>query len=314
MAQLEPGAQAAQSIGAMDPDSPRIVPRLVKFVISLAFYVASESWRVLLRVLGKTPAPGAIVIYYHHVLNDERARFSRQLDHLQRWTKPLPTDAGGPLRPDARYSMLTVDDGWKSFADNAVPEIERRNIPVTIFAISHRLGQSVDDIEFDRLVTADELRALNSRLVTIGSHTATHAKMATLSAQDALRELRESREKLATILGHDVTTFCFPYGAYTDELIPICREAGYERIFTCVPTIADPSRFVLGRVRVDPSDWPLEFHLKLMGAYRWLPMAIAWKRILLSPIRGSSRRETQIPDTPVVRTSSHGAELTESPR
>ena len=314
MAQLEPRAHAANSIGAMDPDSPRIVPRLVKFVISLAFHVASESWRMLLRALGKAPQPGAIVIYYHHVLSSERERFARQLDHLLRWTKPLSTDASAPLSPDARYSMLTADDGWKSFADNAVGEIERHNIPVTIFAISDRLGQSVDEITFDRLVTADELRALNSQLVTIGSHTASHVKMTTLDEHEAMCELRESRSRLGAILGREVTTFCFPYGAYRDDLIPLCREAGYERVFTCVPTLADPSRFVLGRVRVDPSDWPLEFHLKLMGAYRWLPMAIEWKRRLLTPIRGTSRRETQTPHIPVPQESSPSTELTESPR
>ncbi len=44
----------------------------------------------------------------------------------------------------------------------------------------------------------------------------------------------------------------------------------------------------MGRVRVDPTDWPLEFHLKLMGAYRWLPMAIALKRRLLATVRGGS--------------------------
>ncbi|HVN28935.1 MAG TPA: polysaccharide deacetylase family protein [Candidatus Binataceae bacterium] len=185
-----------------------------------------------------------------------------------------------------RYSIVTVYDGWKSFADNAVPEPARRKIPVTMFAIAGRLGQSVDGIAFDRLVTSDELRALDEGAVTIGSHTATHAKMTALSAQEAFGELSESRTALAGLLGHDVKTFCFPYGAYNEELIPLCREAGYDRVFTCMPTLAAPGQFVQGRVRVDPTDWPLEFHLKLMGAYRWLPAAVAFKRRLLAMIRG----------------------------
>lgn len=289
MAHPELHADAASSTGAMDSEPPRVVTRLIKFAISLAFYVVTESWRVLLRLCGRKAPPNAVVIYYHHVLSGQRQSFARQLDHLLRWTRPLPADADEPLPPDARYSIVTVDDGWKSFADNAVPELERRNIPVAIFAISDRLGQSVDGIGFDRLVNVDELRALNSGVVTIGSHGATHAKMTTLSAQDAYRELRESREKLSAISGREVKLFCFPYGAYRDELIPICREAGYERIFTCMPALANLSGLVQGRVRVDPTDLPLEFHLKLMGAYRWMPMAIAWKRRLLSAIRGGSR-------------------------
>jgi peptidoglycan/xylan/chitin deacetylase (PgdA/CDA1 family) len=282
----EPRTNDAQAAGAMDSESPRTISRLVKFLVSLVFYVFAEVWRLaLFRIFGRMPQPSAVVIYYHHVLKDQRERFARQLDHLLRWTRPLRADASQPLTPNARYSIVTVDDGWKSFADNALPELKRRNIPVAMFAISARLGQSVDGISFDRLVSAEELRALDTEVVTIGSHTATHAKMTALGAPDAMRELRESRGQLAAILGRDVTMFCFPYGAFGDALIPMCREAGYQRVFTCLPEPASPSQFVLGRVRVDPTDWPLEFHLKLMGAYRWLPMAIALKRRLLPSSR-----------------------------
>jgi peptidoglycan/xylan/chitin deacetylase (PgdA/CDA1 family) len=282
-------AHSKQSAAAMDSEAPRTALRLAKFAISLVFYLLTESWRVILRLAGQSAPPSAVVIYYHHVLKDERERFARQLDHLLRWTKPLRGDHRELSRASERYSIVTVDDGWKSFADHAVPELQRRHIPVAMFAISARLGASVDGIGFDRLVTPDELRALDAETVTIGSHTATHAKMTALSAPDASRELRESRAQLAAILGHDVTMFCFPYGAYSDELIPLCREAGYDRVFTCMPSLADSAEFVQGRVRVDPSDWPLEFHLKLMGAYRWLPMAIALKRRMRAMLRGGSR-------------------------
>jgi peptidoglycan/xylan/chitin deacetylase (PgdA/CDA1 family) len=281
--------QPEQTANAMDSESPRMASRLIKFLISLAFYAFSETWRALLRLTGKSTPPSAVVIYYHHVLKEQQESFARQLDHLTRWTTPLRGDCRDPLAENTRYAIVTVDDGWKSFADYAVPELRKRNIPVAMFAISGRLGSSVDGIGFDRLVTPDELRALDGGSVTIGSHTATHAIMTSLSAADAARELRESRAQLAAILGHDVTMFCFPYGAYSDDLIPLCRDAGYERVFTCMPTLANPAEFVQGRVRVDPTDWPLEFHLKLMGAYRWLPMAIALKRRLLATIRGGSR-------------------------
>jgi peptidoglycan/xylan/chitin deacetylase (PgdA/CDA1 family) len=281
-------AQSEQSAAAMDSESPRMASRFVKFAISLVFYVLAETWRVLRRLTGRGASPSAVVIYYHHVLKDERERFARQLDHLLRWTTALRGDHPELPVANERYSIVTVDDGWKSFADNAVPELQRRHIPVAMFAISARLGASVDGIGFDRLVTTDELRALDAETVTIGSHTATHAKMTALSAPDASRELRESRAQLSAILGHDITMFCFPYGAYSDELIPLCREAGYDRVFTCMPSLANPAEFVQGRVRVDPSDWPLEFHLKLMGAYRWLPMAIVLKRRLRAMVRGGS--------------------------
>jgi peptidoglycan/xylan/chitin deacetylase (PgdA/CDA1 family) len=295
---VEPGACGAQVDRAMDSDSARLASRLMKLVIGLAFYGVSESWRALQAIFGRRPTPHAVVIYYHHVLKDQREGFARQLDHLRRFTEPLRADLHEPLTPNGRYSIVTADDGWKSFADNALPELARRNIPVTMFAISQRLGQSVDGITFDRLLDADELRALDAGNVTIGSHTATHAVMTALNEAQATRELCESREQLGAILGRDVTMFCFPYGASRDDLVPLCRSAGYTRVFTCVPVPADPGQYVLGRVRVDPTDWPLEFHLKLMGAYRWLPIAIALKRRIFATIRGGSHFDQQSPEIP----------------
>jgi hypothetical protein len=51
-----------------------------------------------------------------------------------------------------------------------------------------------------------------------------------------------------------------------------------------LPVLAflEPKEFVTGRVGVSPTDWPMEFRLKLAGAYRWLPYAFAWKRRILS--------------------------------
>lgn len=285
----QPEPRPVQATDAMDSASPRTALRLIKVVISLGFYVLTEAWRATLRIFGKRRAPNVVVIYYHHVPDEQRESFARQLDHLLKWTTPLSAGASGPLLPDTRYAIVTADDGWKSFADNAVPELARRRIPATLFAIPDRMGQSIDAILFDRLVTADELRALQARGVTIGSHTATHARMTALDEQQARRELRESREKLRAIAGHDIDLFCFPYGEYSDELFPLCREAGYTRIFTCVPALANVSEFALGRVRVDPTDFLLEFHLKLMGAYRWLPMAIEWKRRIFAALGGGAR-------------------------
>ena len=42
------------------------------------------------------------------------------------------------------------------------------------------------------------------------------------------------------------------------------------------------TEFVVGRVATDPGDWPIEFRLKLMGAYRWIAFAHAFTRMLPS--------------------------------
>jgi hypothetical protein len=83
-----------------------------------------------------------------------------------------------------------------------------------------------------------------------------------------------------------VSLFCFPFGLHSAELVDLCRAAGYERVFGGMPAPAlrDPREFLIGRVRVDPADWLAEFHLKLMGAYDWVPLAADLKRRLLAKL------------------------------
>src|SRR5271157_2470642 len=139
-------------------------------------------------------------------------------------------------------------------------------------------------------MSTDQLRKLPSDLVTVGSHTMTHPILLSLNEEDVRRELSGSRAQLEKILNKEIKLFSFPHGAFNAKLIEWCREAGYERVFTILPTLAfsDPQEFVSGRVSVEPTDWPLEFRLKLLGAYRWLPLAFALKRKILSIPKAST--------------------------
>src|ERR1700693_6123061 len=86
------------------------------------------------------------------------------------------------------------------------------------------------------------------------------------------------------MLDRPIELFSFPFGGFTQTLVDICREAGYRRVFTTLPTLAStsPQNFAVGRVRADTTDWPLETRLKIAGAYRWLPLAFRLKRGILN--------------------------------
>jgi len=257
--------------------------RLVKLLVSLCFYMGSEGWRGVLHLLGKKPAGSGVVLYYHHVAREHRDRFARQMRHLREHVQPVPADHRVSLLPGARVAAVTFDDGYVSVLENAKPELERLGIPATAFIVSDFLGKTLESDPTERCMTTDELRRLASDLIAIGSHTARHTRMSAVDANRGFDELQRSRHALEQILGRNITLFCFPYGAYDSRAIEWCSRAGYERVFTCDPVTAfhAPDEFVVGRVAVEPTDWPLEFHLKLVGGYRWLATAIALKRRIL---------------------------------
>ena len=247
------------------------------------------------KLLGKPRKAECVILYYHAVPVEQRSLFARQMDELLRSNKPIAAGSRDSLAPGANYAAVTFDDGIRSAVENAIPELVQRRIPATIFVVADYVGRNPDWETFgpkydpeDRTVTLDQIEALPADLITIGSHTLSHPWLPSLPETKASEEISSSREKLKSLIGRDVTLFSFPYGAMNPRLVRECREAGYERVFTIAPSLGlrEPDEFETGRVAVDPTDWPIEFRLKLAGAYRWLPPIYSLKRkIVGSPAR-----------------------------
>jgi peptidoglycan/xylan/chitin deacetylase (PgdA/CDA1 family) len=264
--------------------------RLTKLSISVAYFLGSSLKNLFASLVGITPRGTCTAIHYHAVAPHDRKRFARQLDLLKLHAKAIAADHDEPLQAGQHYAVVTFDDGFMSAVENAVPELVERNIPMTFFIPAGLLGTvpqwtefGPDGVSDEIIATAQCLRELPAELISIGSHTMTHAWLPSLSDNEAKFEVATSRAELEKLLGRKITLFSFPYGAANGRLIELCRETGYQRVYTILPMPAftDPKEFVTGRIAVNPTDWELEFRLKILGAYKWLPGVIAFKRKLL---------------------------------
>jgi peptidoglycan/xylan/chitin deacetylase (PgdA/CDA1 family) len=263
--------------------------RLTKLSISVGYFLWSGLKNLFASLVGITPRGTCTAIHYHAVAPHDRKRFARQMDLLKLHAKPLAADHDQPLQAGQHYAVVTFDDGFMSAVENAVPELVERNIPMTFFIPAGLLGTvpqwtefGPDGVSDEIIATAQCLREL-PELITIGSHTMTHAWLPSLNDNDAKFEVSTSRVELEKLLNRKIKLFSFPYGANNGRLIELCREAGYERVYTILPRPAflNTNEFVTGRIAVNPTDWELEFRLKILGAYAWLPAVFALKRKLL---------------------------------
>ena len=277
--------------------------RLIKLAVSTGFFVVTFARDAILGLFGKKRPGSCVILYYHSVRPEHRAQFARQMDALLRFVTPIPADRCQPLSSATRYASVTFDDGFISVVENAIPALVERKIPATLFILADLLGTTPTWTTYgegygsdDRIASADELRQLPSDLITLGSHTMSHPVLPSLSEVEAKTELMASRQKLTALFGRDIQLFSFPYGALNDSLVSWCREAGYRRVFSILPTQAldDPNEYLSGRVSVEATDWPLEFRLKLLGAYRWLPRVFAWKKTLASRTRSGTPPASQL--------------------
>lgn len=261
--------------------------RIIKLIISIIFFALCWLWRLTLRLIGIKQSGTFAVLYYHSVTEDQRNRFIRQMNDVIRYSIPVPSYFDGPIENDTHYSIITFDDGFISVIVIALPVLVKRNIPLTIFVPTGYLGKRAGWINNEEnnftpevIVSDDQLKELKkNELVTIGSHCVSHYSLLLLEEQEIRRELKDSRHVLEEILEEDVKLLSFPHGDFNQRILDLAFEAGYKRVFSILPklTYLDSNSFIMGRVKIDPTDWVWEFRLKMLGAYRWLPLIFRLK-------------------------------------
>jgi peptidoglycan/xylan/chitin deacetylase (PgdA/CDA1 family) len=260
----------------------RLVFRLLILAVSTGYWALLALSGAVRRLLGRG-APRCVVLYYHAVRPADRANFAWQMEELARLARPVRVGASEiPVNGHRLYAMVTFDDGFRSVAENALPELARRGIPAALFVPAGSLGASPPWLAGshhpdagERVLAAEELRALPADLVEVGSHSLDHVRLPRLGDSEIRRQLVESRERLESVLGRPVTLFSAPHGDCDERLLGLAQQAGYTRVFTITPTSEwrGAGGISCGRLLARPDDWRLEFRLKLLGGYSWLPAA-----------------------------------------
>ncbi|MEI6986181.1 MAG: glycosyltransferase [Rhodospirillaceae bacterium] len=192
--------------------------------------------------------------FYHHVFDDERGGFARQLDDMRQIGEFITIDEAVRLLEDGvcldgRYLCLSFDDGLRSCLTNALPLLATRSIPAAFFVVSglvptdHRewTDQQRNFFAPDRrpvsFMSWDDCRALQAAGMTIGSHSANHRKFITLDDAEAREELQRSKAEIEAALGQPCDHFCCPWGKpnrdFMVERDPVfARELGYRSFLT----------------------------------------------------------------------------------
>ena len=111
--------------------------------------------------------------------------------------------------------------------DAVLQEMERRLLP----NLAYR--------PLFRTMSEEELREMDqSPYITIGGHTISHTALSIQPVEVQKKEIFKSKARLESILGHEITTFSYPFGGkndYTRETVLLVREAGYKKVASNFP-------------------------------------------------------------------------------
>jgi peptidoglycan/xylan/chitin deacetylase (PgdA/CDA1 family) len=151
---------------------------------------------------------------------------------------------------------ITFDDGYPSVLDTALPELQRHGFGATAFIVSDRMGSSNawDEGPSWPLLSADDVGELAAAGIEIGSHGATHARLAGASVPMLSAEVSESRARLAAVVGRRIRGFAYPYGFMDAAARRAVSEAGYEYACACVTSWTELGFVALPRIYVGARD------------------------------------------------------------
>lgn len=185
--------------------------------------------------------------YYHHVFEDERRGFERQLDYLGNNGDFIPLDKAVELLESneaisGRFFCITFDDGLRCCYDHALPILTEREIPATFFIVTGNTADtSIGETRICRqlhpglpysyeYLTWSECAEMLKAGMTIGSHTCSHAKLNDLNADEIRCQLAESKEAIEKKLEVECKHFACPWGISTyfdNRAMDIAKEVGY---------------------------------------------------------------------------------------
>jgi len=190
----------------------------------------------------------------------------------------LPLDAlleiirAGADHPHRAF-VLTFDDGYRDFLNNAYPVLTRYGFTATIFVVAGQIGQwsswaGQDGDRSAALLSWPELRHLCEMGMSVGSHTVTHRCLSQLSHKESAYEIRESKRILEEGLDTPIKFLSYPYADQDERIRSLVSQAGYEAALG--GSKGSQTIFNLWRVQCLGTDSPFMFTLKVSGWYDWL--------------------------------------------
>lgn len=174
-----------------------------------------------------------------------------------------------PSRPFGQKTeiAITFDDGYLDNLTVAAPILVERGIPFTVFVVSDFVRDRRSG--FLDPTSLRELAGLPG--VTIGAHGATHVALSACNDAEALHEFISSRHYLEDVLGREVTTMAYPYGATNRHIRSLAAQADYQRATCSQAGVNRVGRdpLLLARTDITAHDSLRVFRQKLHGDWDW---------------------------------------------
>lgn len=134
--------------------------------------------------------------------------------------------------PENKRNLIAQAAGWSDFK-NKMKLLDIQEKELVIQRDSNEVKHALEgvDKEYRKLLTAEQMsEMISSGLIEIGSHTHHHPNLDEISNEAAKNEIEQSKKILEQKLKVEIKSIAFPDGAYNQQTIQLCKQAGYENL------------------------------------------------------------------------------------
>ena len=179
---------------------------------------------------------GLISLMYHRFEENKYPSTNIRIDDFKKHIKILQENNIRFINPKnfeneiknnkkQRKILLTIDDGFSSFYQNAWPLLKKEKIPFILFVSTREVGAF-------NYMTWDQIREISKEdFVEIGNHSHTHEYLVDESKDLILDDIKKSISIFKDQLGKNSEFFSYPFGEYSLEFKKLIKSLGFKYAF-----------------------------------------------------------------------------------
>jgi peptidoglycan/xylan/chitin deacetylase (PgdA/CDA1 family) len=184
--------------------------------------------------------PGIISLMYHRVGEGKYPSTNVSTEMFKQHLQAIETSGLTFIEPgqfknqilegkpfSKRYILLTVDDAFKSFYENAWPVLKEKKIPFILFVNTREITS-----KHPNYMSWDQIRELkNSGLVTIGGHSWSHEYFINMKLEEVKKDIQKSHDDYQKQLKQIPDLYAHTFGETSSDIIKLIRDFNYKIIF-----------------------------------------------------------------------------------
>ena len=205
-----------------------------KFLIISIFFIFQPSQ--LLSMSDSIEDKGIIVLMYHRFeenkypsTNIRINNFKEHLDLIKKnqfkFINPNNFEHALLNQKNKKKILLTVDDGFKSFYDNAWPILKKQEIPFILFINTREVGS------YGYMNWAQIKEIAQEKFVHIGNHSFSHEYLVDYKNEDIISDINQAIKDFKNNLGYNSPFFSYPFGEYSNNFKNIIKKFDFKYAF-----------------------------------------------------------------------------------